>query len=322
MPVSVNIGIAFVAGILSFLSPCVLPLIPSYISLMGGTSLQELQSDKGKRKNVFFGSLFFVIGFSVIFVTLGLLLTTTIGLFGGIIQIINIIAGSIVIVLGINFVFDFWKVLNIEKRFHLSRRPRGVIGSFLFGVAFGAGWSPCVGPILSSILFLAGTGGNFWQALFLLLSFSLGLGLPFLLAGLFFNFAFKQMEKIKPHLNTIRIISGLFLVLIGIMILLGKLQRLNIFLFSLSRDLQVWGDTYPWGARLLFGLPPLLFTSLIVFFYARRVRIEKTASGRAVVIKPFRIALVFLFMLVTFLSFTGLANFSDLLSLWLNFQGI
>jgi cytochrome c-type biogenesis protein len=322
MPGNLNLGIAFLAGVLSFLSPCVLPLIPSYLSMVGGTTLQELRSNRKLRKDAFVGSLFFVLGFSIVFVILGFLITTTFGLLGRVSQIINLVAGSIVIILGLNFIFNFWKLLNIEKRFHIASRPAGSIGSFLFGVAFGAGWSPCIGPILGSILLYAGTGGNFWQSVFLLLTYSLGLGLPFLLAGVFIGLALRQIERIKPHLNTVRIVSGLFLVLIGVLILLGRLQKFNAFLFSLSNDIRVWERANPVGARALFGVLPLFITFLVLFFYIRRIRLERAEAGRQILIRPVRIALVVLLLAVAVLSFTGFVSFSGLLSSWLNYQGI
>ncbi|MBA7647529.1 hypothetical protein ES703_55301 [subsurface metagenome] len=216
-------------------------------------------------------------GFSLVFMVLGIVLSATFGLAGNLSTIINIVAGLIVILLGINIIFDFWKVLSIEKRFRLKQKPSGGIGSLLFGMAFGAGWSPCVGPILGSILLLAGTTGKLWQALALLFVYSAGLGLPFLLTGFFFSAAIEQFEKIKPHLNKIRIVSGMFLVFIGLLILLGRLQRINIFLFSMSAGLQNWESADPLGARLVFGLAFLVFCLVVGIFYARRVHKDMQA---------------------------------------------
>ena len=257
-----NIGIAFLAGVLSFLSPCVLPLIPSYIAIMGGTTLQDLNEPSRKRFSAFKNTIFFIIGFSIVFVALGVLFTATFDLLSGVgqvINIINIVAGTLVILLGLHFIFDFWKILDLEKRYHLKAKPAGFVGSFLFGLAFGAGWSPCVGPILGSILLMAGTTGKLVQGIFLLVVFSAGLGLPFLLTGLFFSFALKLFNKLKPHLNTIQKISGVFLIIIGILILLGRLQKLNIWLAILSQSLYSWDQANPSLSRLVFGIVFLLF---------------------------------------------------------------
>ncbi len=340
MAVSLNLGLAFLAGVLSFLSPCVLPLIPSYISLVAGTSFADLRDRTGSRRRVFVNTVFFVAGFSLVFMVLGIVLSTTFGLAGNLSAIINIVAGLIVILLGINIIFDFWKVLSIEKRFRLKKKPSGATGSLLFGMAFGAGWSPCVGPILGSILLLAGTTGKLWQAIALLFAYSAGLGLPFLLTGFFFSSAIKQFEKIKPHLNKIRIVSGTFLVFIGLLILLGRFQRINIFLFSMSAGLQNWESADPLGVRLVFGLVFLVFCLAIGIFYARRVHRDENETAASPVapererhsgasrarlwafVRPLRLFFMLLFLLAGILTLSGLTDVTSLIFFWLNFQGI
>ena len=332
MGIDLNVGMAFIAGVLSFLSPCILPLIPAYLSLMGGTSLQELKESGSRRRNAFFNTIFFVIGFSIVFMVLGILFYSTFALLGGATRIINIVAGVIVIVLGLNFIFDFWKILNFEKRFQMERRPTSKPASLLFGMAFGAGWSPCIGPILSSILFLAGTSGSLARGIVLLSVYSLGLGLPFLLTGLFLPYALKQLEKIKKHLKTIKIVSGVFLIFIGALILFGRLQKLNIILFSFAYNLENWELENPLAARYLFAAMFFVCTLLILAFYLRRVlkrrvlsQSPSTASDEGGVLRwilPFRIVFMLLFLAGGILAVSGVVNFSQVLSAWFAFQGI
>ncbi len=318
MGAGLNIGIAFAAGILSFLSPCVLPLIPAYLSLMGGTSLQEMQKSGKLRKNAVLNTLFFVLGFSIVFIALGVLFTSTFALFGGVSQIINIVAGSIVIVLGLNFIFDFWKILNIERRFHMSDRPTNKPMSLLFGMAFGAGWTPCIGPILSSILFLAGSSGELARGSVLLAIYSLGLGVPFILAGTFLPAALRQFDRIKPHLTKIKVGSGIFLVLVGALIAFGQFERLNVFLFSIAYEIEAWEEAYPTTSRITFGAGFIAFSVLIVVFYIRRIRLDNEKR----IVRPVRLTFVTLFTAAAILSFTGVLNFSQLLSFWFSYQGI
>ena len=302
---------------------------------MGGTSLQNLKENSSLRRNAFVNTIFFVLGFSVVFIALGVLFSTTFALLGGVTQIINIVAGAIVIVLGFNFIFDFWKILNIEKRFHLSKKPTTKPASIFFGMAFGAGWSPCIGPILSSILFLAGSSGNMGKGLLLLVVYSLGLGLPFLLTGLFLPAALRQLNRLKKHLGAIKIASGIFLILIGALILLGRLQKFNTVLFSFAYRLEEWEQSAPLATQLVFGGLFLLFALLVAIAYVRRVRRDLTdqqsqenaavSAGeiqRVKIFRPLRALFLVVFISVSALSATGVLNFTRLLSSWFSFQGI
>ena len=343
-----NIGISFVAGALSFLSPCILPLIPAYLSLMGGTTLDNLKEDENLRRIAFFNTVFFVIGFSIVFVALGVLFSSTFALFSGVSRIINIVAGAVIVALGFNFIFDFWKVLNFEKRFHMQKRPTSKPASLLFGMAFGAGWSPCIGPILSSILLLAGSSGSVIRGISLLLIYSLGLGLPFLLTGLFLPSALRQLDRIKRHMRVIKIGSGIFLVLIGLLILAGRLQRFNNALFSFAYQLESWEQSYPTAARLVFGAIFLTFAAITLTFYLRKRSRDrpiedldpsmetsvtnkdgvgeqvKEAGSKVLLrhIRPVRITVLLVFTAASLLSFIGIINFSRLFAIWFNFQGI
>jgi cytochrome c-type biogenesis protein len=339
-PDSINVGLAFLAGALAFFSPCVLPLIPSYFAIMAGSSLEALKSGGKSRKTILANTLFFIAGFSILFVALGVLFTATFGLLAGVGQIINVVSGSIVILLGLHFIFDFWKILDIEKRFHLRSRPTNYFGSLLFGIAFGAGWSPCVGPILGTILLLAGTTGKVLEGVILLFVFSLGLGLPFILTGTFFSFALRQLNKIKAHLRLIQSLSGGFLILIGTLILLGRFQRVNIFLAVLSQSIGSWGSANQAFARLIFGLIFLALSLLILFLYLRRIRGErsrmaeavdseqsdsKSSDGDAASVRLFRpfYLFFFLFFIVTgILSATGTLRLTQLLANWFAYRGL
>ncbi|MDR2019958.1 MAG: cytochrome c biogenesis CcdA family protein [Treponema sp.] len=239
---NVSIFLAFTAGLLSFFSPCVLPLIPSWLCFLGGTSLETAEKPEtagsagGSRLRLLGLTAAFVLGFSVVFIVLSVLFSATALFLGGISGIINIAAGIIVIVLGFNMIFDFLRFLNYEKRlFRVERRgplrSRGLPGAFLTGTAFGAGWTPCVGPILGSILLMAGQRGRIGPAALYLGAYSLGLGLPFLAAALCLDrFLGKLLLKIRPRLPLIRRISGLFLIMVGLLIVFGRFQALNVLL--------------------------------------------------------------------------------------------
>jgi cytochrome c-type biogenesis protein len=314
---NINIVIAFAAGVLSFLSPCVLPLIPSYLSLVGGVSVQELGDQRRQRSKIFIRTVFFVLGFSTVFILLGVLFSGTGGFLTGATQIVNIVAGSLVILLGLNFVFNFWKFLNFEKRLHMRSSPIGPVGALLLGMAFGAGWTPCVGPILASILFLAGSSGQILEGTLLLAVYSLGLALPFVLAGLFFSQFLKQRDRIKGHFDTLRIVSGGFLVFIGFLIALGRLQRFNIFLFRLAGGLESWNAASPWQVRLVFSAIFLVPVVLIGISYFRKIR-----SAGHFPLLPGRVAFFLLFLALAAVTIAGVLNPTGFFSFWFTYQGI
>ncbi|MDR2435463.1 MAG: redoxin domain-containing protein [Treponema sp.] len=228
MTENISVLLAFGAGLLSFLSPCVLPLIPSYLCIIGGVPLSASSENGGTFKpRLVAGTVSFILGFSAVFIVLSVLLAATFSLMGGISRYINWVSGAVVIVLGLNIIFDFISFLNYEKRFHLTGRFRGIIGAFPAGMAFGAGWTPCVGPVLGSILLLAAQSGGVPGAVFYLAVYSAGLGLPFLLASIFFGAFLKTSKKLRSHLPVIRRISGVLLIVIGILIITGRYQTLN-----------------------------------------------------------------------------------------------
>jgi len=221
---NMSVFIAFGAGVLSFLSPCVLPLIPSYLCVIGSP---PSAGGNEYKPTIIARTLSFISGFSVVFIILSVIFSSAIMLMNGIFKYINLISGLIVIILGLNIIFDFLSLLNYEKRFHLKNKPKGVIGAFLAGGAFGAGWTPCVGPVLTGILLLATNSGSIPRAVLYLIFYSAGLGLPFLLASIFFNAFVKFSAKVRSFIPLIRRVSGALLILIGILIVKGDYRFIS-----------------------------------------------------------------------------------------------
>lgn len=308
-----NILIAFAAGLLSFLSPCVLPLIPSYLSFVSGVQFQELTTGTGNRRVIFFRTLFFVLGFSMVFVVLGLLFSGPALLFSGAVRWINLVAGAIVILLGFNVMFDIVAVLNMEKRLHLGTRPASLAGAVVVGMAFGAGWSPCIGPILASILFLAGSTGETGRAALLLAVYSLGLGAPFLAAGLAFTRVSTYLNRIKKHFGTIKTVSGLFLIAIGLLIALGRFQQINGVLAAAGTGLTAWSEADPRRADIVFGVIALVLASLHPL-----LRVIRHRS----ILRPAGTTISLLLLLLAVSQFAGWFDLGPLVASWLLFQGI
>jgi cytochrome c-type biogenesis protein len=217
----------------------------------------------------------------------------------------------------LNFIFNFWKVLNFEKRMHMRSSPTGWLGALLLGMAFGAGWTPCVGPILASILFLAGSSARILQGTLLLAVYSLGLGLPFILAGLFFSQFLGARERMKRHFETLRIVSGAFLVFIGLLIALGRLQRFNIFLFRLAGWLESWNAAHPWQVRLSFTLLFLIPAFLLGVSYLKQAR-----ADRRLPLLPGRAVFLLLFLALAVVTAAGVLDLTGFFTFWFTYQGI
>jgi cytochrome c-type biogenesis protein len=221
-----NIAIAFAGGLLSFLSPCVLPLVPGYISLMSGVSVDHLKSGGSSRRAVIANSLAFNAGLSVIFLALG----GTAGLVGS--AIINnvwvrIVGGLVIIVFGLHLIgLIKIKYLYRDTRQFSSEKPRGIFGSLTLGIAFAAGWTPCIGPILGGIIGLAATSGGWKSGLVLAAFYSAGLAVPFLVTGLGINQFLGFYGKFRKHLHKVEVVSGIILILIGVLIMSNRLTML------------------------------------------------------------------------------------------------
>jgi cytochrome c-type biogenesis protein len=224
---------AFIAGLLSFLSPCVLPLIPSFITYITGISFSELQADNPThemRRRTILHSLLFILGFTFIFVMLGASATFIGGFLQSHVHEIRKVGGLLIILFGIHLSgivrIDF---LLGDKRFVVKNRPAGYAGSFLIGVAFAAGWTPCIGPILASILMVAATEGTVWHGIGLLLTYSLGLGIPFLLSALAMHQFLIIFNRFKKYIRMFEIITGAFLVIVGVLVFTNSLTALQIW---------------------------------------------------------------------------------------------
>jgi len=229
----ISIPMAFVAGLLSFLSPCVLPLLPSYVSFITGVSFEQLTSDRDRKRVRLLtvtNSLAFIAGFSAVFISLGASSSFFGQLFYRYQEWMRIGGGILVIIFGL-FIsglakFDF---LLREKRFHLRGKPAGYLGSFIVGMTFAAAWSPCIGPILGTILLYAASEGSTSYGLKLLSVYSLGLALPFFVSSLALNTFLSYSKILYRFMRIIMFVSGLLLVLFGIMLLSNKMREISRF---------------------------------------------------------------------------------------------
>lgn len=225
-----NIGYigAFLGGVLSFLSPCVLPLIPSYVSYITGISFEDFKTgDKAHSRHVkfvtLFNSLAFVTGFSTVFILLGVSSSFIGKYLAFYYDQIRIAGGIIVIIFGL-YVMGLIKLnfLSSDHRVHLKHKPHGYAGSFVVGLTFGAGWTPCIGPILGSILLVASTSGSVMQGFKLLVVYSMGLAIPFLATSLAMSAFISRYGKIQKYMRLIMILSGILLIAFGIVLLTDK----------------------------------------------------------------------------------------------------
>src|SRR4026207_1966624 len=233
-----RILISFAAGILSFLSPCVLPLVPGYISLISGVSIDSLKEGASSRRAVILNSLAFNAGLSVIFLVLG----TTAGLVGSALTNniwFRIIGGLVIIAFGLQLI-GLLKIgaLYRDTRKFSDKKPRGMFGSAALGIAFAAGWTPCIGPILGGIIGLATTSGGWRNGLVLSVFYSAGLAVPFLLTGLGINKFLSFYKNFRQHLHKVEVFSGVVLILVGVLVMSGKSTLLTSG--TLAKILPSW----------------------------------------------------------------------------------
>ena len=234
----IGVAVAFGAGILSFLSPCVLPLVPSYLSFVSGIGIEDLESGGASaRRTAFTHSLFFVLGFSLIFLMLGASATLVGQLFREYQLWIARIGGGVIILFGLYLLgLRPGLFLQRERRIHLKNKPLGYLGSTLVGVTFGAGWSPCIGPILGGILMFAATREMMTDGIVLLGFYSLGLAVPFLLSSLALSWFLSTFDRFKRYLPWVERASGGLLILVGLLLITGRFTMLAAWATQFTPD--------------------------------------------------------------------------------------
>ena len=232
----INLLVAFSAGAVSFLSPCVLPLFPSYLSFITGMSLDELTAaESSSLKPVITNSVMFISGFSIVFITTG----ASVGSLGGLLldyrNIIQVLGGLLIIFFGL-YITGVLKLTFLGRYIQpqIGRKPAGVFGSALVGAAFAIGWTPCVGPILGSILALAASTGQVKTGILLLSSYSLGLGIPFFLSAIAFDRFFALSQRFRRAIHVVHIGAGLLLIAAGLLLVTGYMTVLNVYALQLT----------------------------------------------------------------------------------------
>jgi cytochrome c-type biogenesis protein len=228
---TISISAAFLAGLLSFLSPCVLPLIPAYFTFITGFSLDELTSGESARirRKVIVSTLSFVLGFTLLFILLGASASYLGGFIAKYRHIIEMAGGAVIILLGLHLIG--WLPipgLQVEKRVHLKEKPMHLAGTFIAGMAFAAGWSPCIGPMLGSILIVASSKETVWQGVGLLSVYAAGLAVPFLLISVFINFLLGFIRRASRLIRYVNTAAGALLLLVGIFLLTRNIAVLTI----------------------------------------------------------------------------------------------
>ncbi len=224
---AVSYPAALAAGLLSFFSPCVLPLIPAYFTFITGYSLEELTGADTRqvRIKVLISTVSFVLGFSVVFILMGASASYLGGLMYEYSDVIRIAGGVFIIILGVHLTGVIpIKSLYSDKRFHLKAKPLHAFGTFLVGMAFGAGWSPCIGPMLGSILIIAGNQDTIWKGVLLLSVYSVGLAVPFLLISLFINYFMVFIKKATRAMKYFNPVAGALLICAGLLLVSDKLM--------------------------------------------------------------------------------------------------
>jgi cytochrome c-type biogenesis protein len=237
MTQSISLLAAFVAGLVSFISPCVLPIVPGYLSFISGANLAQLregEAPRGLAAQVGITSLAFVAGFSTVFVSLGAAATFV----GYVLQQykreLGIVGGVVIIVLGLHTAGVLKiKWLLYEKRAEVKAKPMGLVGAYVVGLAFAFGWTPCIGPILGAILLVASQQDTVGKGVLLLSSYSLGLGVPFILSGLAINRFFAASTRLKRHMQLVERVAGVLLVCVGLLLVTGQLSLIARYMSRL-----------------------------------------------------------------------------------------
>ena len=238
MSLDVTIGGAFVAGLLSFASPCVLPLVPPYLAYMGGMSVDQLRDQSGPgnaqaRARILLAALCFVAGFSTVFVALGATASWIGQAVSAHLGILGYVAGGLIVLMGLHFLHGIRiPLLDRTARVGVAAKPAGLAGAYVIGLAFGFGWSPCVGPVLAAILLMAGAADSAAEGARLLLVYSLGIGLPFVLAAFFAAAFMRWSARFRRRMDLIEKAMGAFLVVAGVLIFTGQMPTIAYWLID------------------------------------------------------------------------------------------
>ncbi len=228
---TISYNAAFIAGLLSFFSPCILPLIPAYFTFITGLSIDELtESAKETRNKVILSTLVYVAGFSTVFIMMG----ASASLFGNMMQeyswLVRYLGGAIIIIFSLHLLGIInIKGLNFEKRFHVKEKPFHLMGVFVIGMAFGAGWSPCIGPILGSILIVASNQETIYNGMLLLALYSLGIAIPFILISVFITRMVETIKRATKFIIYINKATGVLLLIIGVLLITDTFKLLSSF---------------------------------------------------------------------------------------------
>ena len=233
-PASIGLALAFTAGLLSFLSPCVLPLIPSYLTFVTGVGLDDLAN---ARRSALLHAALFVLGFTLIFVALGASATVLGRLLGAYRIWITRVGGALVVLFGL-YLLGLVRVSAFDRdhRVHLANKPVGYLGTSLVGVAFGAGWTPCLGPILGAILTYTAATADLARGLPLLLAYSVGLALPFLLAAVAVERFLTTLRRVRPYLVRVSQVSGVLLVIVGLLMMFDYFTTIGVYLQAITPE--------------------------------------------------------------------------------------
>jgi cytochrome c-type biogenesis protein len=236
----VNAFVAFAAGVFSFLSPCVLPLIPSYLSFVSGVSLEDMRGAQAAarvRTRVVLNSVAFILGFSLVFISLGASASFLGGLFLGYRNAIRLAGGLFVLLVGL-YLVGLFKIAALERylQFNLKDKPAGYLGSILVGITFAAAWTPCVGPVLGAVLAMAGASGEVGRGIFLLSSYAAGLAVPFFLSALAVNSFLQFSERFRRYIHAVHVMGGVLLIIAGVLLITDYMTFLNAYVLRFTPD--------------------------------------------------------------------------------------
>ena len=319
MGLELHLGITFIAGVLSFLSPCVLPLIPSFFGFLGSKINNENNDTSStlllNRWILVFHTLGFVFGFVLLFAILGLVFSGSAMLLSGAQGSIQIVSGVLVLLFAFHTWFNLFPFLQYEKKLNLLGKTSGFFGSFLAGAAFGAGWTPCIGPILASILFFAAVSGEPLVGMVYLGVYGLGLGLPFIFMSLFFQKNSRVFDYLRSHQKQVKFLSGLLLFLMGIFIITGQTLVFASWLPTLGFQIERWVQQSPEQSKHL-GLVILGVVTLMVIVIGLYQKSKKHFT------RFFILGLISLLSVGIVLQSIDHFNLVLLLARWIQFQGI